>query len=176
MIGQIIIHQIVTASLATFNERMYCPTPLISGLTGYVANGMWAEVLCQFWAYAFRNITCFRSITCFYFWPLPLRKTCVRLPEWNMWKDLHPTSRLKDTTSSWVQIGWTTLGLPLCECENMLIVVWCWDFVVVVSYGSKGPTHSGWVTVTSIMPCCIICAAPASVLFTFIFSYMYSLL
>lgn len=86
----------------------------------------------------------------------------------------HPTSRLKDTTPSWVQIGWMNHTGPAA--------LWVWEYAYCCMalrfgggcYGGKGPMHSGWVTVTSIMPLCIICTAPASVPLTFIFSYTYS--
>ena len=58
-----------------------------------------------------------------------MRKSCVSLPEWGMWKRLAPNLQTETQLPSSAQIWWTP---PFCEWENTFVAVCHWDFLAVV--------------------------------------------
>ena len=155
-----------TPSLHTFNGRMYCPTLLILGLTGYSQWNVGVSVIVPILILNFQKHHVSTS-------DLHHEKICVMFPGWDTWEDLQPTYRLKDILPPPTPKLWLNYFGPAdCGCENMFIVVCHWDFVVVVSYDNHCLIQSGWITLKNnndflyYMHCSSMCALH------FIFSYM----
>lgn len=122
-------------SLTHFNGRMYC-TPLHwFGAWLAIASGMCVKVLlCQFWAWVFRNIT-FPLVTS------TLQKTRIRLPEWGMLKTSAPNlqSETEPPQLSPDLLNCTEPAIP--SMWEYLYFVCHWDCLVVVSSGNNCLLH-----------------------------------